>query len=69
MFTQKHYIAIAKTLKEVNAVADEAQMIEWYDLIEAFLDLFEGDNAKFDKVKFIKACKTEEKINESKRAN
>jgi len=62
MFTQKHYIAIAEALKEVNPRLDdfaEDKHPDTFDTFDKVVDvlthLFKMDNEKFDEAKFIKA--------------
>lgn len=57
MFTQRHYIAVAKLFAETRPT-DEASFAyaQWRTMLIAFSTKFEADNPKFDQRKFTEAC-------------
>ena len=52
-FSKMHYEEVAKVIKEHRYPDDT------YIIIEHFCNMFEKDNEKFDKDKFIRACTSE----------
>ena len=50
LFTTRHYAAIAEFLNF------KRPMRNWLNLVEDFCALFEVDNPRFDREKFIQAC-------------
>lgn len=62
MFTQSHYTAIAKILRETNPDYDTLRNIDywgnknmWGKITDNLIKLFEDDNENFNKQKFNKA--------------
>jgi len=63
MFYRKHYEAVARTVREATeprespeitaAVRDSGQFIA-----ETLADMFAADNPRFDRARFLAACKT-----------
>lgn len=53
MFTQKHYIAIAKALREIDSSFFDHDTLN--KVVESLCELFKKDNEKFNKARFIKA--------------
>lgn len=67
MITRKTYIKAAKIVKEKRdhaltlskiSLANQIADLEYvaYELETAFIELFQGDNPKFNKEKFLDAC-------------
>jgi len=65
MFTRKHYIVIAKALKEVQPYSKDFRHnhnVEkhlgnlYYDTVDSLADTFRRDNELFDADKFKRAC-------------
>jgi len=52
MFSQRHYEAIAKVIKDHNVNDTECCYYVAADIVE----MFERDNPKFDRVRFLDAC-------------
>lgn len=56
-FTQKHFIAVARTIKGMQKiVVSSADFILSRDVVEAFVVLFTDENAAFDADRFRAAC-------------
>ena len=54
MFTQQHYIAVAKVLKErVSIMTNSEGSFIRSGTVQAFVSLFEKDNPTFDAEKFL----------------
>jgi len=53
MFSRKHYVAIAGTLKELNSMEGAPTMV---DVVHAFSDLLGGLNDSFNEKLFVEAC-------------
>ena len=66
MFTQKHYTAIAKVIaNDLPAGLDEpywtmGDTSSREQIAKQFCELFDGQNEKFDKTRFLDACGIEE---------
>jgi len=61
MFTRKHYIVIAKALKEVQPYSKDFRYNQhlgnlYYDTVDSLADTFRRDNELFDADKFKRAC-------------
>lgn len=56
MLNKKHYIAIAKVLRDSRLEHDDFSDID-KDIEDKLVSLFMLDNPKFDKNKFIRACR------------
>lgn len=54
MFSRSHYEVIAKVIKKSLTNNDN---INYYDLIDNFIKVFENDNSRFNPEKFQKALK------------
>jgi hypothetical protein len=52
--TKKHYVAIAKILKD-HKPTDQFQIDNWWRMVKDMADFFEHDNPNFDADKFIQA--------------
>ena len=59
MFTQSHYIEIAKTLKETKPqpMFNYYKETMWWEIKDALVKLFKEDNDNFNEQKFNKAVK------------
>jgi len=53
--TKKDYLRAVKTIQFTNSTESEFQM-----LIDTFVEFFEGDNPRFNKERFRKACQDED---------
>ena len=54
MFTKEHYIKIAKVLKERVAIITNSEgLFMRSGMVQAFVDMLEKDNKKFDAEKFL----------------
>jgi len=70
VFTQRHYIAIAKVLRETMTVSDDKLSITDFglahDIVHNLTDMFEKDNEKFNVQQFLDAIYGKEVTNENK---
>jgi hypothetical protein len=53
LFSRRHYEAIAATMLAVNETLGDGNMV---DAATAMADLFQGDNPRFDRTRFLEAC-------------
>ena len=53
-FTQKHYVAIAETIRDAMDSTERSVVVA--SLAERFARRFAADNDKFDRARFLKAC-------------
>ena len=62
--TRKDYVRFAAMLKQqrianshgINPAMNHAKDVQWNDFVRAIVDIFEKDNPRFDRTKFLKAC-------------
>lgn len=52
MFNHRHYAAIAKVVSETEFSTPE----DWANIVNGLSELFDGDNPKYDSVRFKAAC-------------
>jgi len=62
MFTQRHYIAVARALKESGKWADPAMMLGIRRVELELIRMFKADSAKFDPDKFARATKQDREV-------
>ncbi len=55
MFQQRHYVAIAKKVAETSRAIPELGAL----MASELADVFAGDNPRFDRQRFIAACRGE----------
>ena len=53
MMTRKDYVSTAEILK---TYAEAMDLFFFEDLVNDFADMFEEDNARFNRVRFVEAC-------------
>jgi hypothetical protein len=61
-FTAEHYIKVAEVIRGLpreNALFGEPAILIG-QIVRAFREMFEKDNPKFDPIKFVDACYTED---------
>ncbi len=56
MFSQRHYDAIAGTIRQKKILIKDECRDSICELLLTVITMFEHDNPKFDRVKFIDAC-------------
>lgn len=61
IFAKRHYEAIAATMREAHPGAalsdDNRAVIQWSETVKDMAEMFERDNAAFDVLRFVKACR------------
>jgi len=56
MFSQKHYVKIAKIIHRNYEISNVTARFILKDIVDELCEYFEIENPKFDREKFIKAC-------------
>jgi hypothetical protein len=57
-FSAEHYIKVAGAIR--NLKVDKYGMINFDRIVSALKEMFEKDNPRFDSIKFVDACYTED---------
>ena len=60
-FAKRHYEAIAAVMQEAHPGAalatDNRAVIQWSETVKDFAEMLQRDNARFDLLRFVKACR------------
>lgn len=64
MFTKRHHEKIAQTLKDNKPIQDDIDSytiyigarVQWQNTVMTFAFLFQSDNPRFDRDRFLAAC-------------
>ena len=59
MLSRKDYEAISRIIQGITTAPD--LVIDHQELVERLAEYFAGDNPRFDKERFIEACRKEKK--------
>jgi len=61
-FTAQHYVKVAEVIRGIpnENISSGEPAVTKGQIIKAFREMFEKDNPKFDSIKFVDACYTED---------